>query len=340
MAGPPYDGDNSVKTALKVLGGVFLFVALVAAAGLTWLVLRKPAQRPASPEKFASTPERLARGEYLTHHVTDCLGCHSDHLPRFGFPVKPGTEGQGGFPFGKELGVPGVVCAQNITPDPDTGLGRWSDGEIARAIREGVNREGEALFPMMPYPHLRELSDDDVKSIVVYLRTLRPIRNQTPPRKIDFPVNLLIKFAPKPVEGAVAAPDRNDSVAYGRYLSRIAGCYECHTPHDEKNQLVAERAFAGGWEMRGPWGRNITSNLTPHSSTYIGQATRQEFIDRFRSFAGMTAETAPVPPPGRNTVMPWLAFARMTEEDLGAIYDYLRTVPPVENRVNAFPDAR
>jgi mono/diheme cytochrome c family protein len=340
MAEPSFHGDKSVKKALKVLGGVLLFVLVVAAAGLTWLAVRRPAQRPATSEKFEATPARLGRGQYLVEHVTACLGCHSDHFLRFGFPIKPGSEGEGGFPFGKEFGVPGRVTAQNITPDRDTGLGLWSDDEIARAIREGVNREGEALFPMMPYSHYRELSDEDVKSIVVHLRTLEPIRNETPERTIDFPVNLLIKFAPKPIESPVQALDPSNTVAYGRYLSRISGCYECHTPHDDKGRLIAEKAFAGGWEMRGPWGRNFTSNLTPHSSTFVGQASREEFISRFQSFAGMNATNAPIPPPGRNTIMPWLAFSLMNDRDLGAIYDYLKTVPAIDNPVNAFPDAK
>lgn len=91
--------------------------------------------------------------------------------------------------------------------------------------------------------------------------------------------------------------------------------------------------------MKGPWGRNITPNLTPAPSTFIGRATREEFIGRFKAFDGIAPESAPVAPKGRNTVMPWLAYSGMTEEDLGAIYDYLRTLPPVEHQVNAFPDA-
>jgi Cytochrome c len=328
-----------MKTFLRIAGGLLLVVVAVAACAVMWLAVRKPAQRPASTEKIEATPERLARGKYLVHHVTDCLNCHSDHLFTFGIPVKPGTEGQGGFAFGPDAGVPGLVCAQNITPDPETGLGKWTDGEILRAMREGVDREGNALFPMMPYDGYRHLDDEDAKAIVAYLRTLKPIRNQTPEKKIDFPVNLLIKFAPQPVQAAVIAPKRDDSAAYGRYLTMVAGCYECHTPHDEKNQIQTDKAFAGGWEMRGPWGRNFTSNLTPHPTTYVGQATREEFIGRFKSFATMNASNAPAVPKGRNTVMPWLAFAGMTEQDLGSIYDYLKTVKPIENKVNAFPDA-
>jgi mono/diheme cytochrome c family protein len=184
------------------------------------------------------------------------------------------------------------------------------------------------------------MSDEDAKSVVAYVRTLKPIRNQVPAKKIDFPVSALIKFAPQPLEGTVVAPDRATApVKYGEYLTKIGGCYECHTPHNEKNQLVAEKAFSGGWEMRGPWGRNVTANLTPHPQTFVGRATRAEFIARFAAFRSFTATTSPACPKGQNTIMPWLTFSGMSDEDLGAIYDYLRTVKPVENHVVTFPDA-
>ncbi|HEX7153803.1 MAG TPA: cytochrome C [Thermoanaerobaculia bacterium] len=329
-----------MKTILKVAGGLGLVVLALAVGAVSWLALRKPAQRPASSEKIEATPERLARGKYLVHHVSDCLGCHSDHTLAWALPVKPGTEGKGGFTFGPEFGFPGTVSAQNITSDPETGLGKWTDGEILRAMREGIDRNGEALFPMMPYAHLRSMSDEDAKSIVVYLRTLEPIRNQTPPKKIDFPVNYLVKFVPKPIDAPVTAPPAHDTVAYGKYLTTIGGCIECHTPHNEKNELVTDKLFGGGWEMKGPWGRNYTANLTPHPKTFIGRATRDEFIGRFRAFANMDATNAPTPPPGRNTIMPWLAYAGMSDQDLGAIYDYLKTVPAVDNEVKTFPDAQ
>lgn len=329
-----------MKTFLKVVGGIALFAIALVIGAVTWLALRKPAQRPPSAEKIEATPARLARGRYLVNNVSDCLGCHSDHVDKFGFPVKPGTEGQGGFIFDRKLGFPGVVAAQNITPDPEFGLGRWTDGEILRAFREGVDRNGNALFPMMPYQHLRHMSDEDAKSVVAYLRTLKPIHTSVPQKHIDFPVNLFVKFAPQPLDHPVTAPDPNDSVRYGEYLTHIAGCVECHTPHDDKNQLIAEKVFAGGWEMRGPWGRVITANLTPHRDSYLGRATKAEFIGRFKAFASIDPMTSPDPPKGRNTVMPWTSFAQMSDHDLGAIYDYLETVKPIENHVNTFPDAR
>lgn len=329
-----------MKTFLKIVGGIVLLVVGLVAGAVSWLALRKPASHPPSAEKIEATPERLARGKYLVENVSDCLGCHSDHVETYSFPVKPGTEGQGGYVFDKNIGFPGVVAAQNITGDPDTGLGKWTDGEILRAIREGIDRNGDALFPMMPYQHLRSMSDEDAKSVVVYIRTLKPIKHSVPDKHIDFPVNLFVKFAPKPVDGPVAAPDKKDTVAYGKYLTTIGGCHECHTPHDDHNALIADKAFAGGWEMKGPWGRNFTANLTPHEDGYLGHATREEFIGRFRSLAGFDATNSPVAKPGRNTVMPWLAFAHMTDEDLGAIYDYLKTVKPIANKVTTFPDSK
>lgn len=329
-----------MKTLLKVLGGLVLVLFALAAGAVSWLALRKPQARPVTGERFEATPARLARGEYLVRNVSDCLNCHSDHVIAFDVPVKPGTEGQGGFPFGKDFGVPGLVCAQNITPDPEFGIGRWTDDEVMRAFREGVDRKGNALFPMMPYQHLAHMSDEDAKSVVVYLRTLKPIHHGVPKKSIDFPVNLLIKFVPKPITAPVPDPDPRDSVKYGEYLTRVGGCIECHTPHDDHGKLIEGRLFSGGWTMIGPWGRVVTPNLTPSSTSYLGRATREEFIGRFHAFASMNATNAPPAPKGRNTIMPWLALSHMTDHDLGAIYDYLRTLQPIENQVNPFPDAK
>ncbi len=330
-----------MKTVLKVLGFLVLVIVVLAGAGAAFLAFKKPAMRPASTEKIEATPERLARGEYLTHHVSNCVDCHSDFFAdRFGTPIKPGTEGQGGFPFDKRLGVPGLVQAQNITPDPENGIGSWTDGEVIRAVREGVDRKGVALFPMMPYENFRYMSDEDIRSIVVYLRTLKPIKHVIAPRRLDFPVGWMIKFAPKPVDGPIATPDpAKDGLAYGKYLVTIAGCGICHTPHDDHGQLIAGREFSGGWVMLGPWGRVVTANITPDPDAYMGKATKEEFIGRFKAFVGQEGEKAPIAPPGLNTLMNWGAFSGMTNADLGAIYDYLKTLKPIANKVVTHPDA-
>jgi mono/diheme cytochrome c family protein len=329
-----------MKTFLKVVGVALLAIVALAAIGVSYLALRKPAQRPAAAEKIEATPERLARGRYLVHNVTICFDCHSERTTAYALPFKPGREGVGGFVWDRRIGFPGTLAAANLTPDPDTGLGRWTDGEIVRAIREGVDREGKALFPIMPYGHYKSMSDEDAKSIVAYLRTLKPQRYEKPAKSLDVPLNFFEKFIPEPVAAPVPQPDRNDAVAYGKYLTTIGACGECHTPKDDKGNALPGMELAGGWEMHAPEFRVVTSNITPHPSTFVGRATKEEFIGRFRAFAGYTHETAPAAPKGKNTLMPWIAFSGMTDEDLGAIYTYLRTVPPVDHRVNSFPDAK
>jgi len=167
----------------------------------------------------------------------------------------------GGFQFGPSDGVPGFVQAQNITSDPETGIGKWTDGEVLRAMREGVKNDGSALFPMMPYPQFAIYDDEDANAIVAYLRTLKPVRHEIRPRSLSFPVNLLIKFAPQPLEGPMKKP--TEHLAYGKYLSTVAGCVICHTPMDDHGQRIEAREFGGGWEMKSGDMRVITSNITP-----------------------------------------------------------------------------
>lgn len=322
---------------LRALGMVFIGLVVVLAAGLATLVLMKPKMRPASTETVERTPERLERGRFLAETLVGCMDCHSSHRNDiYGWPVVPGTYGEGGFAFDEKLGMPGKVCAQNITQDVETGIGGWTDGEIMRAVREGVAKDGHALFPMMPYQNLHSMSDEDVRSVVVYLRSLKPVHKQTPAVQLDFPVKYLIKMAPRPVDGPIATPTPSDGLAYGKYLVEMADCINCHTIH-EKGNPVEGMEFAGGWVLTMPWGRVVPLNITPDPETGIGNMTREQFIGRFKSFDGM----APTPAgPGRNTIMPWIELAKLPELDLGAMYDYLRTVKPIKNKIaTAFPDA-
>jgi mono/diheme cytochrome c family protein len=335
------------KRALQIIAGVALAVVALAGLGVGALAMKRPNQRIASNETVERTPARLARGTYLVEHVSHCLECHSGlDLDRFGQPPKAGQLGQGGMVFDAKFGgVPGVVCAQNITPDPDYGIGKWTDGEVLRAFREGVDKNGDALFPMMPYSYYHAMSDEDARSVLVYLRSLAPVHNQVPKKHIDFPVNLLIKSVPQALDGPVETPsDETDHLGYGKYLVTIAGCRECHTQHDAHGQLVPGRDFAGGFSMaiRGSDGKVrhvVPPNITPHPTAFFGTATKEAWIGRVRAFAGMDGDQSPVVPPGRNTHMAWTAYAGMTDRDLGAIYDYLKTIPPIENHVESFPDA-
>lgn len=125
-------------------------------------------------------------------------------------------------------GFPGKVYAPNITPDAETGAGNWSDDQLARAIREGISHDGRALFPFMPYPDFRVLSDEDLASIIVYLRSLPPVRKQRPTTDLIFPVKCLIRSVPQPLDAAVPEPDVSTPEKRGKYLVTIAGCADCH----------------------------------------------------------------------------------------------------------------
>lgn len=299
------------------IGRLLLWLAAipVVAAGATLASLFAFFPRTALPEQgiFEATPERLERGRYLVEHVADCFDCHSERDWRFySGPVVEGTKGQGAMltflGFDKH--------SANITPH---GIGKWSDGEIARAITSGVDRKGRALSPMMPYDTFSSLSRADLHAIVTYLRTLPPVVRDAPARGDPLLLTLLGRTLPRPVEPG-PGPDSADSVEHGRYLVTIAECNYCH-----------KLDFSGGASFRPPGGPVVVSpNITP-STSGIGAMSRDSFIGRFKAFSAPEVRATPLSAHAKNTVMPWLRYSGMTEEDLGAIFDFLRTVPPIDS---------
>jgi hypothetical protein len=288
---------------------------------------------PASDEKIISSPALVERGKYLVYHVSLCIDCHSAHNENiFGRPEKPGTEGQGGELFGKEAGFPGNIYARNITP---YGIGDWTDGEVIRAITTGVSKDGHALFPLMPYGNFGKMAKDDIYAIVAYIRTLKPVKNDVPPTKLDFPLNFIVNSMPKPADPQTR-PDEKSSVAYGKYMVNASGCFICHTKMNKGTPLEGME-YAGGEEFPLP-GRGIVraANITPDKATGIGTWSREQFIARFKAYDTPAAKNLPVKDKEFQTVMPWMYFNGKTEEDLGAIYDFLRTVKPIENKVEKF----
>lgn len=323
---------NWKRTLLWTAGAVLALVAI----GAAWAILRKPALAPPANITVSLTPERIERGRYLFQTMAECSGCHSDRdYTRLGGPVRPNGIGMGGI-MPDELGLPGLVVAPNLTPDPETGLGNWTDGEIIRAIREGVDRDGNALFPFMPYPNFRHMSDDDVESLVAYLRTLTPIHNPLPRTKLAFPVALMIKSVPQPVTGAVRTPTPADGLEYGKYLVTIGGCGDCHT-QQKHGQPVEGMELAGGFELRMPLGTVLSANITPDQQTGIGSWDEDGFVSRFRQYRDLADSQLPAVTPETFTLMPWLAYSHLTDQDLRAIYRYLRTVKPVAHKVQTHP---
>jgi hypothetical protein len=316
------------KIALFVLGTL----ALAASGFAAFVYGARPLMRPPKNITASATPDRLARGEYLAF-TTGCIDCHSARdFKRYAGPPKPPL-GAHGDCFDKGVGVPGVVCPPNLTSDKQTGLGAWTDGEILRAMREGVSRDGRPLFPLMPYLEFQALSDEDAVSIVTFLRTLPPVSYQEPAPVLDFPLPIVIRFLPKPLETEVQTPPKTDLQAYGRYLTTTRGCVFCHTTNDEQMTPIPGREWAGDNEFRGAWGVTRSANLSPHP-TGLGDKTKENFIGLFRAFGNVEGE---VPKGAPNTIMPWPVFSKMTDDDLGIIYDYLKSQKPVDHLVDKFP---
>ncbi len=304
-----------------------LVSAVILLLGYTLVAL--PNVGPAPDLKVERSPERVARGRYLANSVLVCMDCHSSRdWSRFSGPLVPGTLGRGGERFDQSFGFPGVYFARNITP---AGIRDWSDGELFRLITTGVRKDGTAIFPVMPYPYYGRLDPEDVKDVIAYLRSLAPIENHVPESRSDFPMSVIIKTIPAPAQPR-KRPDRANQVAYGEYLTMAAACVECHTK-EERGRILPELSFSGGRAFPLPDGSIIRSaNITPHAPTGIGGMTRQGFVAIFRT-RGAEAQKSPA---GYQTMMPWSMYGTMTTQDLEAIYDYLQTVKPIENRVERF----
>ena len=312
---------------------VAILVVLVFIVGVTltvgWRPFVGPKARPLTSRTFERTPQRLARGKYLATAVAGCVGCHSEHEWKNTGNILPGTE------FSGEImpieNLPGRIVAPNITPDRDTGAGNWTDDQLARAIREGIGHDGRALFPMMPYGNFRNMSDEDLASVVVYLRSVPAVRHQLPKTEIIFPVKYLIRSEPQPITAPVAARNSSDLVHRGEYLVTMANCEECHTPQ-VRGKALEHMRFAGGFPLNGPWGTVASANITPDDSgiKYYDEAL---FLRVMHTGYVGARKLAPI--------MPIFDFKEMTDDDLKAVFAYLRTVQPVKHRVdNSEPPAQ
>ena len=286
-----------------------------------------------------SIQQVVARGEYLAVHVAACIHCHSKRdWTKYSGPVIPGTEGGGGqeFSHAEFDAIPGVLYSKNITPDSATGIGTWTDAEIIRAITQGIRKNGDTLFPLMPYASFNHMSKSDLMSIVAYLHALKPIHDEVPARQLMIPISMAYP-APalqKSVDANVAPPE-SDSVKYGGYLVAMAGCSDCHTPY-VKGQPDFSRLFAGGNTFNLPGSTVNSANLTPDSTTGIGTWTETTFLGKFIPYRDK--KNWDFNPGKENSAMPLAEFAGMTDGDLRSIYSYLRSVKPISNKVIKYPE--
>ncbi|MFN7941057.1 MAG: hypothetical protein U0X73_05635 [Thermoanaerobaculia bacterium] len=313
----------------RALRGIVLLLALSFAPSSDASAETAPSPPPSPPllaeharaltdVRFEPTAARVERGRYLASAAIGCVICHSERDPqRPGRPPIPGREFAGAV-LSDEPGY--RLVAPNLTPDPETGAGTWSDDMLARAIREGVGHDGRGIGGPMWWWAFRSLSDEDLASIVVYLRSLPPVRHLLPPRILSAEAERQRSAAARPLEQAVPAPDLGDPLARGRYLLGIADCAGCHSAWEAP---VNAGIFAGGNEV-GRFGQPVFSaNLTPDASG-LGGRTAPIFIGILRGGRGGTLDPT----------MPWAAYRGMTDADLEAIFLALSQLEPVRHFVN------
>jgi len=292
--------------------GIILFVLII---GLTITVMSRQHLKYDAPYPniVASTDTTIiARGKHLVFSSAHCINCHSRINPDSLVALGQDVQLTGGYLF--DIGI-AKIYSKNITPDNETGIGKYTDAEIARVLRYGLHPDGTAVLDFMPF---HNASDEDLTAIISYLRSQKPVRNEVPKNSYSILGNVIKAFLLNPVgpDGEVPKEVKRDTTAvYGKYLAvSLAECNGCHTKRGIAGKFVGE-PFAGGEEIEG----FVTPNLTPDSTGRIFYWSKQNFIDRFRM--GKLIPKSP---------MPWNSFKRMTDDELTAIYNYLRTVKPVK----------
>jgi mono/diheme cytochrome c family protein len=327
-----------MKKIFKVFAYILGAIIILAIGGFAYLQLGFPKVDPAPELSIEYTPDRIERGAYLANHVTVCMDCHSKRdFSQFSGPPTPGTLGAGGDRFDQSMGLPGVFYAKNITPH---GISNYTDGELFRLITTGVTNDNRPMFPLMPYPYYGKMDPEDIYDIIAYIRSIPSVESEMADSKADFPVNLILRTMPVNATPS-KKPDPTDQVAYGAYLVNASACMECHTQVSPQGVIIPELAFSGGRSFPFPGGAMVTSsNLTQDTETGIGSWNEEMFVRRFTQYVDSGYVNPKVSPGEFNSIMPWTMYAGMKEDDLKAIYAYLKTIKPIKNEVVKFTSSR
>jgi len=257
----------------------------------------------------------VERGKYLVESIAGCGNCHTPMGPNGPLPGKT-------LAGGLEIAHPGQFTAYstNITPDPETGIGKWTDTQIKVAIREGRRPDGTLIRPPMPFELYRGLADADLDAMVAYLRTVPAVKNVTP--KSTFEIPLPPNYGP-PIDKAIEAPPRSDKLAYGAYLAGPLGhCIECHTPPGANGRTqYATLLGAGGRQFHGPFGLSVAKNITSDPDQGLSKWTDAEIERAIRK--GIDRQGQPLKPP-----MGFDYYDRISADDMAALIAWLRSLPP------------
>lgn len=280
-------------------------------------ILKAANVRPLKDVKYELTPGRIAKGKYLTEGILWCFNCHTERdTTQAGWPPKWEKKGSGTIRWKTDSTY---LYAPNITPDEKTGIGNFTDDMIARAIREGVGHDDRAL-ESMPWGSFRELTDEDVASVVSYLRTIPAIENRVPRRKLSLSGEEDLKEGALPLTQEIGALDFSDPLTRGKYLISIADCIGCHTAWYGRNPGI----LGGGNPMSKNTEQIFSTNITS-DATGVGAWSEETFIYVMKNGKG---KSGPM-----NQRMPWASFKNMTDEDLSSIYQALMTTYPVKHSV-------
>lgn len=318
------------KVVFRVLAVIGALVVLAVVGLVVKFYLLSPKSRPPAAMAAKATPETLARGKYLVNHVAACIGCHSP--VQEGVPGEPPVEGK--IAAGRDFGdwgpkVPFRLRAPNLTPDKQTGIGNMSDGEVVRGMREGIGKDGRALFPQMPYQtYARTLNDDNALAIVAYLRTLPAITNDPGKTEIEFPVSMFIRGVPQAVEGVVPPPPPpSDKLARGKWLLQVSSCNDCHDAVNARREKLPGMALAGGqpFPLANGKGVAIAPNISSDKATGVGSYSDDDLRRALTEGKGKSGRPL--------YVMPWSYYSGMTNEDKDALIAALRDAPAVSHAV-------
>ncbi len=278
----------------------------------------------AACSRFPSPPAARSpieqRGRHVLVMATSC-GCHGPNFA--GWKAGRPDNLPGSAPYGERFVGPfGVVPAANITQDPESGIGRWTDEQIARAIREGIRPDGSRLYPTMPYAAYHGMADSDMAALIAYLRRLTPVRNRVPPKELH--------QTPPPPEHQPPAPPRppGNRLELGAYLvESVSGCGDCHTPKGP-NGPRRELALAGNRLPMGPNRTELVPNITPDRETGIGRWSENDIAHYLRTGSRPDGGVAQ----GSMAGLILASFRHYTPEEARAVAAHLKSIPPIRNR--------
>lgn len=257
---------------------------------------------------------QLERGAYLVNGVMACANCHTP-LDANGPVLSKALAG------GRVFDTPAFkVHASNITPDKETGIGKWSDTELKTFLTTGARPSQVPVAPIMPTAFYKILTPGDLTAVVGYLRSVQPVRNEMP--SADYKKPLSPQVAPF-ADKALTDADMRDPVKRGMYLVTLGHCLECHTPASANGHDYTGSAGRGGRTFPGPWGESRSSNITAHPASGLGNWTDDEIKRAITQ--GVSRDGRKLKPP-----MAFAAYARISPQDQDAIVAFLRTLAPLE----------